>query len=394
MKFTVKTYDLLKQLQNLSGVLGSNNSLPILECILFEINGNKLKLSASDLETTMTASMVIHSKDEGNVAIPAKILIETLKTFPDQLLSFTIDKDKFSILISSDSGEYKFTGHNGDDFPKPTGVESPSSFEVEASSLSSLISKTLFAVGTDELRPAMTGVNVQMGKNGIIFAATDAHKLVRYTKSDITSSTEASYILPKKPLTLLKNTLSIGEKEENDDEEKEDKKAKKDKKAKSINTVIVDYNKTNVAFTYNNIYLVSLLIDAKYPDYDKVIPKDSPNKLLVDRAALLNSIKRVSVFSNKTTHQIRLALKEGKEVSILAEDLDFSNEANETLDCDYKGTDLEIGFNAKFLADILSGLDCDEITIDLNKPNNAGIIKPYKSNEDILMLIMPVMLNK
>jgi len=402
MKFAAKSSVLLKQLQNLSGVLGNNNSLPILECFLFDVKGNKLKISASDLETTMMVMMDVESTDEGRIAIPAKLLLETMKAFPDQPLSFDIDNVKFSIEISSNFGEYKFTGHNGDDFPTLPAIDAPSSFEIEGNALSKAISKTLFAIGTDELRPAMTGVNVQLNSNGVIFASTDAHKLVRYKMSDIKSDKEVSYIIPKKPLGILKNTLVVMDDKEDEikvdgnGEEKEDKKAKKKepKKAKSLNTVIVEYNKTNVSFFYNNIYLVSLLIDQKYPDYEKVIPKDNPNTLLVDRSALLNSIKRVSVFSNKTTHQIRLALKEKEDnVSVFAEDLDFSNEAKEKIDCDYKGADLEIGFNAKFLSDILSGLDCDEIIIELNKSNNAGVIKPYKTKDDILMLIMPVMLN-
>lgn len=397
MKFSVKSSALLKQLQNLSGVLGSNNSLPILECFLFDVKGNKLKISASDLETTMMAMMDVSSDDEGRIAIPAKMLIETMKAFPDQPLDFSVDMVKFSIEISSDFGEYKFTGHNGDDFPKLPEIYSPASFEIEGNVLARAISKTMFAIGTDELRPAMTGVNVQINSNGVTFAATDAHKLVRYKMNDIKSDNEISYIIPKKPLSILKNTLSdkaIEEEEADNGSEGEKKeKKKKDKKAKSINTVILEYNKTNVSFLYDNIYLVSLLIDQKYPDYEKVIPKNNPNTLLVDRAALLSSIKRVAVFSNKTTHQVRLALKEKSALSVFAEDLDFSNEANEKIDCDYKGVDLEIGFNAKFLSDILSGLDSDEITIELNQPNNAGIIKPYKTDKDLLMLIMPVMLN-
>ncbi len=371
MKFIVSSSALLKQLSALSGVLSSSNALPILDNFLFQINKGELKISASDLETTMTASLPVESKDAGTIAVPARLLLDTLKTFPEQPLTFTIDKKKFAIEISSDYGKYKLTGHDGEDFPKIAEIESPSSFEMDVDVLGKAISKTLFAVGNDELRPVMCGVFVQLEPSGITFVATDAHKLVRFKRSDAKSKKSTSYIIPKKPLTLLKNILSGSGK------------------------VTVEYNNTNVSFSFGNTLLVSRLIDGKYPNYDAVIPKENPNKMIVDREAFLNSIRRVSIFANKTTHQVRLKVK-GSELNISAEDLDFSNEANERLTCNYKGEDMEIGFNSKFLAEMLSNIDCEEVQFEMSTPNRAGVMVPSKDSnkdEDILMLVMPVMLN-
>ncbi len=371
MKFIVSSSALLKQLSSLSGVLSTSNALPILDNFLFQIGRNELKISASDLETTMIASLPVESKDAGTIAVPARLLLDTLKTFPEQPLTFTVDKKKFSIEISSDYGKYKLTGHDGEDFPKVAEIESPSSFEIDSEILNKAINKTLFAVGNDELRPVMCGVFVQLESNGITFVSTDAHKLVRYKRSDTKSKKASSYIIPRKPLTLLKNILTGNGK------------------------VKVDYNNTNVSFEFGNSLLVSRLIDGKYPNYDAVIPKENPNKLVVDRESFLNSIKRVSIFANKTTHQVRLKVK-GSELNVSAEDLDFSNEASERLTCNYKGEDMEIGFNSKFLAEMLSNMDSEEVQFEMSSPNRAGVMVPAKNgnkDEDILMLVMPVMLN-
>jgi len=372
MKFIVSSSALLKQLQNISGVLNSSNTLPILDNFLFEIEKGSLSLCASDLETTMTATVSIESKDSGSIAIPAKLLIDTLKTFPEQPLTFSIDKKKFSIEISSDYGKYKLTGHDGNEFPKIPKIESGSSLELGSGVLASSINKTIFATGNDELRPVMSGVFCQLSPEQITFVATDAHKLVRYSRTDAKSKSSASFILPKKPLTLLKNIL-----------------------AGVDSPVKIEYNKTNAFFSFDNINLICRLIDGKYPNYEAVIPKENPNKLTVDRGAFLSSIRRVSIFSNKTTHQVRLKIS-GSELNISAEDLDFANEASERLTCQYSGDDMEIGFNSRFLMEMLNNLECDEINIEMSLPNRAGILLPNKKEndgEDILMLVMPVMLN-
>jgi DNA polymerase-3 subunit beta len=303
------------------------------------------------------------------------MLLDILKTFPEQPLTFTIDKTNFAIEISSDYGRYKLTGHNGEDFPKMPEVESPSSFEIEAKILSRAISKTLFAASNDDLRPVMCGVFVQIEPSGITFVSTDAHKLVRYRCSDVKSKKANSYIIPKKPLTLLKNILPAEGK------------------------VKVEYNNTNVSFTFGNTHIISRLIDGKFPNYEAVIPKENPNKLLVDREAFLNSIRRVSIFANKTTNQVRLNIK-GSELNISAEDVDFSNEATERLTCDYKGENIEIGFNSKFLIEMLNHIDTEEVQFEMSTPTRAGVMRPGDSNgksqkndEDLLMLVMPIRLN-
>jgi DNA polymerase-3 subunit beta len=372
MKFIVSSTSLLKQLQAISGVLSSSNALPILDNFLFDIDKNQLKISASDLETTMSTVIAIESKDSGAIAVPAKLLLETLKTFADQPLTFNIDDQKFGIEIVSDYGKYKLTGHNGNEFPKLPSIEAASSLDLDASVLGAAITKTLFATGNDDLRPVMSGVFCQLGTESITFVATDAHKLVRYRRSDAKAEGESSFIIPKKPLNLLKNTL-----------------------ASVSGNVKIEYNKTNAFFSFENTNLICRLIDGKYPNYEAVIPKENPNKLTVDRVSFLSSIKRVSIFSNKTTHQVRLKIA-GSELSISAEDLDFANEASERLTCQYAGEDMEIGFNSKFLAEMLTNLNCENVNLEMSAPNRAGILLPAEkenASEDVLMLVMPVMLN-
>lgn len=372
MKFIISSSSLLKQLQALSGVLNSSNSLPILDNFLFEIEKGELTIFASDLETTMTTKLTIESKDSGTIAIPAKLLIDTLKTFPDQPLTFSVDKQKFSIEIASDYGKYKLTGQNGEEFPKVPAIKAASSIDIEAAVLAEAINKTIFATGNDELRPVMSGVFCQLSPENVTFVSTDAHKLVRYRRNDTKSKAAASFILPKKPLNLLKNILTGVQ-----------------------GTIKVEYNNTNASFAYGTVTIVCRLIDGKYPNYEAVIPAQNPNKLTVERITFLNSIKRVSIFSNKTTHQVRFKVA-GSELSISAEDLDYANEASERLTCEYKGEDMEIGFNSKFIMEMLSNMDSECITLEMSAPNRAGIIMPSEkedANVDTLMLVMPVMLN-
>ncbi len=373
MKFIISSSLLLKQLQSISGVLNTNNTLPILDNFLFDLEGEELSLSASDLETTMTAKVAVSMADEsGKIAVPAKILIDTLKTFSDIPITFTIDPDTHAIEISAGEGKYKLSGQNGDEFPKVPEIEGAANLELNASIIYNAIVRTIFATAVDELRPVMCGVYCHLTPEDMIFVATDAHKLVRYSRTDAKSKKEAAFILPKKPLNLLKNILS------NND-----------------NNIKIEYNNTNALFTINNVTLICRLIDGKYPNYEAVIPTENPNKLTIERIPFLNAIKRVSIFSNQSTHQIRFKIS-GRELVLSAEDLDFSNEAKERLTCSYEGDDIEIGFNSKFMLEMLNNLDTDEVSIEMSLPNKAGILKPLNSenkNEDILMLVMPVMLN-
>ncbi|MCK5825274.1 MAG: DNA polymerase III subunit beta [Ichthyobacteriaceae bacterium] len=372
MKFLVSSSLLLKQLKVLGDVIGNNNTMPILDNFLFEITDSTLTITASDLETTMSASLEIESKTDGAIAIPAKLLLETIRTFPEQPLTFTKNEDLNIIEISSDYGKYALSYVDGEEFPKAEILKDQSEVIINSKILSTAISKTIFAVGNDDLRPVMSGVFISLTPEGITFVATDAHKLVKYNRTDIVSEKESGFIMPKKPLTLLKNTLSGADLD-----------------------VKIEYNETNVIYTTDNIILVSRLIEGKYPNYEAVIPKVNPNVLTLDRVSFLNSVKRVSIFANKTTHQIKLSIK-GSEVQISAEDIDYSNKADEKITGNYNGDDMQIGFNSKFLIEMLNSLESTDITLEMSAPNRAGILSPTDSLEDgeqILMLVMPVMVS-
>jgi len=372
MKFIVSSSKLLKQLQTISGVINSSNTLPILDNILFEIADNNLTVSASDLETTMSTTLDVEANESGSVAIPAKLLLDTLKTFPEQPLSFLLDIDKNLVEISSDQGKYALAFQNGNEFPKAPGIEAGSTALIHSDIIGSGIHKTIFATGNDDLRPVMSGVFCQFSDSGLTLVSTDAHKLVRFTRHDVTSDQNAEFILPKKPLNILKGILTTADEE-----------------------VKIEYNETNAKFSFGSIVLTCRLIDGKYPNYNAVIPQENPNKLTIDRLSFLNSVKRVSIFSNKTTHQIRLKIA-GNEMHISAEDLDFSNKADERLSCQYEGSDIEIGFNSRFLMEMISNLETEQIHLEMSAPNRAGILLPEgntENAENILMLVMPVMLN-
>ncbi|MBU3821536.1 DNA polymerase III subunit beta [Flavobacteriaceae bacterium XHP0103] len=371
MRFIVSSTYLLKQLQVLGGVINSSNTLPILDNFLFELDGSKLIVSASDLETTMSSTLDVESDSKGSIAIPARLLLETLKTFPEQPLTFVVE-DNNTIEISSNHGKYALAYADGSEFPKAVALEDPSTTVVTGDILATAISKTIFATGNDDLRPVMSGVFFQFSTEGLTFVATDAHKLVRYKREDVKASQVAEFIMPKKPLNLLKGILAANEDE-----------------------VKIEYNDSNAKFTFENSELVCRLIDGKYPNYEAVIPKENPNKLVIDRTQFLSSVRRVSIFSNKTTHQIRLKIA-GAELNISAEDIDYSNKAEERLTCDYQGDDMQIGFNSRFLVEMLSNLTSDEVQLEMSMPNRAGILTPVDGLDDgeqVTMLVMPVMLN-
>jgi DNA polymerase-3 subunit beta len=371
MKFIVSSTTLLKQLQVLGGVINTSNTLPILDNFLFELKDSKLTVSASDLETTMSSTLSVEADENGSIALPARILLDTLKTFPEQPLTFVVE-DNHTVEISSSHGKYAVAYADGSEFPKSVNLEDPSSTAMIGDVLATAISKTIFAAGNDDLRPVMSGVFFQFSTEGLTFVATDAHKLVKYSRSDVYASQVAEFIMPKKPLNLLKGILAGSEDE-----------------------VLIEYNESNAKFTFNNTQLVCRLIDGKYPNYEAVIPKENPNKLLIERGQFLSSVRRVSIFSNKTTHQIRLKIA-GAELNISAEDIDFSNKAEERLSCDYQGDDMQIGFNSRFLTEMLNNLSSDNVQLEMSLPNRAGILTPadgLDEGEQIIMLVTPVMLN-
>ena len=371
MNFIVSSTQLLRQLQTLSGVLNSSNTLPILDHILFELYPGQLRLTATDLETTISASIQVEATQGGKIAIPARLLLDTLKTFPEQPLTFS-QADNNTLEISSDQGKYALAYANADEFPQAADVTDASSVNIQGDTLATAITNTIFASGNDDLRPVMSGVFFQLSSSGLTFVATDAHKLVKYERSDLVAPETAEFIMPKKPLNLLKSVLLGSEAE-----------------------VKIDYNSSNVQFSFENTVLICRLIDGKYPNYEAVIPKENPNVMNINRVQFLNTVKRVSIFSNKTTHQIRLRIA-GAELHISAEDIDYSNKAEERLACSYQGDDMQIGFNARFLTEMLSNLNSDEIQLELSLPNRAGIITPVDGSEEgehVTMLVMPVMLN-
>ncbi|MEJ7738885.1 MAG: DNA polymerase III subunit beta [Chitinophagaceae bacterium] len=370
MKFIVSSSALLKQLQQISGVINANTVLPILEDYLFEVEMNKLTVVATDLETVMRIQMDVEAKDGGKICIPAKILMDSLKNLSDQPLSFSIEKN-FAIEITTDNGKYKVMGENPDNFPKEPVADDTSSFTMSSAALVTAINKTLFAVSNDDLRPAMTGVYFELNEDFIQFVATDAHRLVRYKRTDVTCPKTDSFIVPKKPLNLLKSALP-----NNEDE------------------LTLNYNNNHLFVKHGSTRMSCRLIDARFPDYKVVIPVDNPYKLTVNKIDFQSALRRVSVFSNKSTNQVVLTIQ-GSELQLAAQDVDFSFEGNERMKCQYDGEDLAIAFNARFLVEMLNAAESAEINVELSTPTKAGIIKPTENgtDEDLLILVMPLMLN-
>jgi len=372
MKFIVSTTALLKQLQSISGALAGNKVLPILDNFLFDIKKNNLTLCSSDLETSMITQLEIECKENIKVAIEGKQLLDVLKNLSEQPLTFKVEEENFSVEITSDNGIYKLNGEDGDNFPKiQNSSDNVKSITLAGGDLAHIINSSFFAIGQEELRPAMTGLYFQLDKEGCKFVSTDAHRLVSIKRNDLKHNESANFIVPRKSIGIVKNILP------ND-----------------LTPVKVAYDKNNAYFDTGNIQLVCRLIDAKYPDYEAVIPTENPNVLSIAKDDLLGALKRVCIFSNKTTNQVAFNLK-GSQLHIKGQDLDFSNEADETLACNYNGADLEIGFNGKFLIEMLLAVDSDNIRLEMSSPSRAGILLPEQqsNNEDLLMLIMPIMLS-
>ena len=372
MKFTVSSSVLLKQLSAINGVVSTNPIVPILENFLFQLDTNQLTVTASDLQTVMITELLVESFDKGAIAVPAKLLLDTLRGLPEQPILFNVNLETFGIEIVSDNGRYKLSGENPIDFPKIPSVARAFSVEMSSQALGHAIANTIFATSTDDLRPAMTGVYVQLGAEYATFVATDGHRLIRYRRHDVKSSVDTTMIIPRKALTLLKACLP----------------------SESV-PLKADFSASNAFFSFANIRMVCRLIDERFPDYENAIPTNNPNVLTISRSELANSLKRISIYSNRTTHQIRLKMTPPNALAISAEDLDYSNEANEELMCEFNGEAMEIGFNAKFLVEMLNNLHANTLSLELSASNRAGLIIPLEkeAEEDILMLVMPVMLN-
>ena len=368
MRFIVSSSYLFKKLQTIGGVINSNNTMPILDNFLFELFKNKLVVSASDLETTIKGVIEVESDSEGSIAVPYKFLVDTLKMLP--AITFIVNDNK-TAQIRTNNAEYSFAYYDAAEFPSIVDIPDPNKVSIMGDVLATAIQTTIFATGNDDLRPIMNGVFFDFSENGLTFAATDAHKLVKYERKDIVSPHKTEFVMPKKPLNLLKGIL-----------------------AGSETDVTIEYNESNAKFSFDDMEYVCRLIDGKYPNYEAVIPKENPNKLVINRLLLLGSTKRVSIFSNKSTHQVRLKIV-GNSIQIFAEDIEYSNKATETIPCSYEGDDMEIGFNAKFFIEMMNNLSSDEVMLEMSYPNRPGILTPadgLDEGEKVYMLVMPTML--
>ncbi|KAF5032007.1 Beta sliding clamp [anaerobic digester metagenome] len=373
MNFIISSNILLKGLQNVSGLLSSNSLVPIIENFLFSTDGSKLLVTATDNETRAIVELSPEKiSGMGAVAIPPRVLLETLKTFPNIPITINVNEETFAVEISAGEGVYRLAGYNPENYPSVAAIENAKSISMSSIVLQNAVSSTIFACGNDEIRPQLMGVFFEITPDYTNFVATDAHKLVRFRRNDIKSDEAHSFIVHKKPLNLLRNLLNGFD-----------------------CSVSVEFNNTNVSFRFENYQVVCRLLDGKYPAYEGVISKDNNYKLVINRNSLISTLKRVAIFANQASHQVRFDVK-GQELNISAEDIDYSNEAKERLNCIYDGADIEIGFNSKFFLETLQTLVCENITMTLSSPTRAALLIPEETNsaeEDVLMLIMPIMLN-
>jgi len=373
MKFVVSSSALLSHLQAISKVINSKNTLPILDCFLLDLQGSTLMLTAADTETRLVTSIEVNDVEgKGQLAINAKNLLDPLKELPDQPLRFEINDENLEIFIYFHNGKYNFIGQNGTDYPQPKELtDSATTLNIDPQVLASGINHTLFASADDELRPVMNGIYFDITPDDLTFVASDGHKLVRYKTLAAKGDERASFILPKKPANLLKSILP-----------------------KESETVEIKFDSNNAHIKMASYTMTCRFIEGRYPNYNSVIPQDNPNKVVLDRLAFFNALKRVSVFSNPASSLVKLQLSDNK-ILVFAQDIDFSTAAEETINCEYNGTAMNIGFKSNFLIEILNNIPASEVTLELSDPSRAGLILPVEKedNEDLLMLLMPMMLN-
>ncbi len=377
MKFIVSSTELLSHLQAISRVINNKNSLPILDNFLLHLEGKTLTMTASDIETTLITSMEVETAEgNGKVAVASRLLLDTLREFSDQPLTFNINDSNLALVISSANGSYNFIGQNGDEYPRmPQLQDDARTLGMSVSSLSSGISKTLFCTADDELRPVMNGIFFDITAENLTLVATDAHKLVRYktnhTSVSLTQEETANFILPKKPATMLKNILP-----------------------KESGGVEIHFDNKNAHFKLANYTMICRQVEGRFPNYNGVIPKNNPFKIIIDRITLLNALKRVSVFANQASNLVKLAIN-ANQIHISAQDIDFSISAEETISCQFEGDPIKIGFKSSFLIEILGNINASDIILELSDASRAGLILPFENeeNEEILMLLMPMLLN-
>ncbi len=374
MKFVVSSSALLSLLQTTGKVISSKNTLPILDYFLFDLRDGALKVTASDLETTLVGSLKVESIEaEGLIAAPAKLMLDSLKEFSEQPLTIEADQTTWEIHIKWKSGSLALPGISGLSYPAlPEFEESKTELSFDVDTLLGGLNKTIFATADDELRPVMNGIYVNIEPKGCTFVATDAHKLVKYMAQADNGEVSAAFILPKKPANMLRTVLP-----------------------KESGEIKVEFDSKNVLFTLKNYKVVCRLIEGNYPNYNAVIPAANPNKVIVDRLELLNGIRRVAVCSNQATNLIKLEISAGK-ITLTAQDLDFSVSANESLSCNYEGSDIAIGFKSTFLVEILAHTETPSVLVELADSTRAGVFKPIyddKQPSEVLMLLMPMMIN-
>ncbi|WP_299233665.1 DNA polymerase III subunit beta [uncultured Bacteroides sp.] len=373
MRFLVSSTTLFSHLQAISRVINSKNSLPILDCILIELNDGTITMTASDSETTLSTSIEVSEYEgEGRFAISSKTILEALKENPEQPLNFNINTETMEITVKYPNGKYSMMAQNGDEYPLPKQMGSEVvNLTMAADVMLTGINRCIFATADDELRPVMNGIYFDISQQDVTLVSSDGHKLVRNKSFASTGNEKAAFILPKKPSNILKNLLP---KEQGD--------------------VQICFDDKNAMFTMENYQMTCRLIEGRYPNYNSVIPQNNPHKAVVDRAIFISALKRVSVFSSQASSLIKLSLKENS-MTISAQDIDFSTSAEETLTCQYDGKDMSIGFKSSFLIDILNNISSQNVIIELADPSRAGLIVPeeQEENEDLLMLLMPMMLN-
>lgn len=370
MKFTANSVELQRTLSKLGGVIQTKSTMPILETILVELMKDTLTLTATDMALSLTVTMSVQGMEDGKVAIPAKRLVDTVRSLPDTSASFSIDVATNKIKITTEFGEYTLTGENAKDFPIVPPFKGTEEIKLENGALRKIIQKTVFAVSVDELRPAMMGVLLQARGGELRAVSTDGHRLVKYQyKCDPQLTLKKDVVIPAKALIVLSKSLEDGE-------------------------CTISISDTHIRFSFDKSFLVSRLIDETYPNYESVIPTDNTKEMTVNRDEMISSIRRVALYASATTHQVRFDIA-SDALQITAQDIDFGGDAKEKIKCEYGDGTMEIGFNSTYLIDILTHLDGDKVTFRFSTPTRAGLISPAEQSEReaVIMLVMPVRLN-
>lgn len=374
MQFTLSSGTLNARLQTLARVINSKNSISILDCFLFEVANNVLTVTASDNENVIQSTIELDEcNGEGRFAISNRIILNAVKELPEQPLNFNVNEDDLALEIDYQNGSFNFTAQSAEDYPVAAEMEDNlTSISIDSTLLADNISRSLFATAQDEIRPVMGGIYFDLTADSLTIVATDGHKLVRNRILSIAADENpASFILPQKPAQLLKGVL-----------------------AKNSGDVVIKFDARSAEIRYADGMLRCRLIEGRYPNYNSVIPNNNTNCLTIDRKSLMGALKRVLPFASESSQLVRFHIEKGL-LRLTAEDIDFATSAKESISCDYAGATMDIGFKGSAIYEILNSLASDEVTIQLADPSRAGVIVPstQPDEQDILMLIMPMLLN-